>query len=133
MQNNIFGQYVLDIIGMVLTITIPIVIRYIIVYLEAKKQKSQEELKANKFKNTVDTAISTVQNVVDTVSQTYVNELKNQGSFTKEKQQEAFNKAFETAKSMISDDAKEILSTFYADYEQFLKVQIESYILSNKN
>lgn len=133
MQNNIIGQYILDIIGMVLTITIPIVVRYIIIYLDAKKQKAQKELGAKQFRDTVDTAISTVQNIVDTVSQTYVNELKNTNTFTKEKQQEAFNKALESAKAMISEDAKNILSTFYADYEEFLKVQIESYILSNKS
>lgn len=102
-------------------------------YISSKRESMKTETDISIFNNTLADALETVQKVVDTVSQTYVNSLKASGKFTAEEQEKAFNQALESAKNLLNEDSKKVLETAYKDLDAWLKVQIESYILSKKN
>lgn len=73
-----------------------------------------------------------VYDIVGSISQTYVNMLKQEGSFDSEAQKKAFNDAMKMAKSMLSQEAKDILSETYGDIDKWLSMQIESAVVKQK-
>jgi len=79
------------------------------------------------------TATNIVLNAVRSVFQTYVESLKTSGSFNKEAQLTALNKAKDIALSEFSDDVKEYITANFGDLETWLVNQIESSINFLKN
>ena len=73
-----------------------------------------------------------VYDVVASVSQTYVSTLKQQGKFDAEAQKKAFGDAMKTAKTMLSEEAKKVLSETYGDIDKWLSTQIESAVGKQK-
>ena len=78
-------------------------------------------------------AIGIVTNAVQVTFQTYVESLKNSGSFGKEEQAIAFDKA----KAIITSDLKEELKAFitqnYGDLQKWITKQVEASIYKLKN
>lgn len=75
------------------------------------------------------------QTVVDCVlatSQTYVESLKQQGKFDKEAQKIAFEMSYNAVIEILSDDAKEYLSTIYGDLNAYIVHLIEAEVNRNK-
>lgn len=75
------------------------------------------------------------QTVVDCVlatSQTYVESLKQQGKFDKEAQKIAFEMSYNAVIEVLSDDAKEYLSTIYGDLNAYIVHLIEAEVNRNK-
>lgn len=66
------------------------------------------------------------------VSQTYVDTLKHSNKFTKENQEEALAKAVETAKSLLTAEARTFLVEAYGDLNEFLKTNIEVEVREQK-
>lgn len=128
-------QFLNELLIAVVTVAIPIVVKYLTSYLNALKKKHLAEVEQDDkiaFDNSIIEAIDLVQKVVDKVSQTYVDSLKAQGKFDKEAQVESFNKAFEDAKSLISTETQGLISSVYTDFDKWVEVQIESYIRNKK-
>lgn len=74
-----------------------------------------------------------VMRCVTTVTQTYVSDLKKEGSFTKEKQEIAFNKSLDLIKSQLSTEVKDYIQENYGDLTSYLKSQIETIIYQSKD
>lgn len=75
------------------------------------------------------------QTVVDCVlatSQTYVESLKQQGKFDKDAQKIAFEMSYNAVIEVLSDDAKEYLSTIYGDLNAYIVHLIEAEVNRNK-
>ena len=66
----------MELLYVVLIGTIPIVSKYLIQQIEAKKNEILKNDKAENFQNSIDGAMSLVEKVVDYVSQTYVDSVK---------------------------------------------------------
>jgi hypothetical protein len=111
---------------------IPILSKYVIQYLEQKREQVKENTENSSFTATVDKAVSLICQTVDLVQQTYVDELKKAGNFTKEDHTEAFEMASNLVMEMLDTETKELLTTAYSDLDSWIEVQIESYILSKK-
>lgn len=73
-----------------------------------------------------------VSDAVTYVAQTYVDSLKKKGEFTKEAQQEAFNKAKEAAMSYITEDSRELFESVYGDLDEYVKMLIETEVRNLK-
>lgn len=69
---------------------------------------------------------------VQTIMQTYVNDLKKEGAFTKEAQVEAFNKCMNIITSQLTPELKQYIEDNFGDMEVYLKAQIEAFINSLK-
>lgn len=121
-----------ELLYVVLIGAIPIVSKYLIQQIEAKKNEILKNDKAEDFQNSIDGAMSLVEKVVDYVSQTYVDTLKKEGKFDAAAQQNAYNKAVEALEKLMDDDMKHVLINVYGDLSTWMKVAIESYIKSRK-
>lgn len=121
-----------ELLYVVLIGAIPIVSKYLIQQIEAKKNEILKDTKTNDFQNSIDGAMSLVEKVVDYVSQTYVDALKKEGKFDAAAQQNAYNKAVEALEKLMDDDMKHVLINVYGDLSTWMKVAIESYIKSRK-
>lgn len=78
-------------------------------------------------------ATNIVTSAVKSVFQTYVESLKNSGSFSKEAQAIALARAKDTVISQVSDDVKNYITTNYGDFNTWLTNQIEATINTLKN
>lgn len=78
------------------------------------------------------TAAECVSASVRATAQTYVDELKKNGSFDAAAQSEAFEKAKSTALKMFGDAAKKTLAEIFGDVDEYLSAQIESEVKNIK-
>ena len=73
-------------------------------------------------------ASTIVLDAVRCVFQTYVEALKKEGTFNKEAQLIAFNKAKEIALKQLNNDLKDYINNNFGDIETWLSTQIEASI-----
>jgi hypothetical protein len=76
---------------------------------------------------------ATVTDCVTATTQTYVSSLKQENAFTKEAQQEAFNKSYTAIMEVLSEDAKEYLTEAYGDLSTYITNLIEAKVNRAKN
>ena len=105
---------------------IPIITVFIGKFLYAKWEEVHGNIKNTKVKNTLDEVIEIIVNVVQATNQTFVDELKKKGEFTNEAAIDAFEISKETAVSMLSYEAIEIITEVYGDVDLYLDTLIES-------
>ena len=91
------------------------------------------KIKNNKAADLLTTATTIVINVVRSVFQTYVEALKKEGSFNKDAQIIALNKAKDIALTQMTDDVKDYLVTTYGSLDTWLDTNIEATINILKN
>ena len=91
------------------------------------------KIKNNELAKQLTTATTIVTNAVRVVFQTYVDTLKKNGSFDKEAQAEALNRAKNIALSQITEDTKSYIEENYGDFNNWLTIQIEASINCLKN
>ena len=91
------------------------------------------KIKNNKAADLFTTATTIVINAVRSVFQTYVEALKKEGSFNKDAQIIALNKAKDIALTQMTDDVKDYLVTTYGSLDTWLDTNIEATINILKN
>ena len=91
------------------------------------------KIKNNKAADLLTTATTIVINAVRSVFQTYVEALKKEGSFNKDAQIIALNKAKDIALTQMTDEVKNYLVTTYGSLDSWLDTNIEATINSLKN
>lgn len=110
-----------DILYMLLTVALPLVLRYAYQLVAAK-------LADTKYAE----AVNDVWTAVSYVNQTFVDSLKASGSFDEEAAQAAFEKAKTAALDIMKDSTYEWLEKTYVDVDAWFTVQIESAVNSAK-
>lgn len=110
-----------DIFYMVLTVAVPLVLRYVAQLVKTKVQNSKHE-------NAVDAVLS----AVEYVNQTYVDALKKAGKFDDNAQVEALLRAKEAALSIMDDCTREWIAKTYVGLDKWLTVQIEATVKAVK-
>ena len=78
-------------------------------------------------------AIDIVTNAVQVTFQTYVESLKNSGSFGKEEQAIAFDKAKAIISSELTEELKVFITQNYGDLQKWITNQVEATIYKLKN
>lgn len=109
--------------------------KYLVTVLNKKIDELQTNDELAKYKQLngyIDSAQAVVENVVLAVNQTYVDTLKQSGSFTVDAQAGAKDKAIKMAKEMLSKESKEAITVLYNDLDKYLSVVIESIVKQNK-
>ena len=91
------------------------------------------KIKNNKAADLLTTATTIVINSVRSVFQTYVEALKKEGSFNKDAQIIALNKAKDIALTQMTDEVKDYLVTTYGSLDSWLDANIEATINILKN
>lgn len=123
-----------DILLSVLSIIVTAIIIPLLTLIGTKLTKCIESNTVNTQSTALLTQATTiVVNVVKSVTQTYVDSLKQSGSFDLDAQKTALSKAKEAALTQMNDQVKTYLSNNYGDIDSWLTHQIESTINSLKN
>ena len=91
--------------------------------------KESNNVLANKYLEGLET---TIINCVKATNQTYVNTLKEQGSFDKAAQEEAFKRTYEAVMAIVTDDAQKYLKEITNDVPTLVTNLIESKISEAK-
>ena len=91
------------------------------------------KIKNNKAADLLTTATTIVINAVRSVFQTYVEALKTEGSFNKDAQIIALDKAKDIALTQMTDEVKNYLVTTYGSLDSWLDTNIEATINILKN
>lgn len=113
----------------ILTVILPVVATYVVNLIKVKIKESNiifEKTKNQNLEDLVKGALTDVMDSVLYVNQTYVDTLKASDSFDKESQKLAFNKAYEKALYLISDNAKSAIEELYGSFEEWLETKIET-------
>lgn len=106
--------------------------KYLIGYLSAKKDEintNTDSLIVQKYSNMIYT---TITDCVKATNQTYVDSLKQSGSFDAAAQEEAFNRTLAAVLAILTDDAKEYISATTGDLNVYLQQLIEAEVKKQK-
>lgn len=99
-------------------------------YLVKLIRKKNEELDAKVSKEVsrkyIDMLADTITDCVVSTNQTYVDALKEANAFDKEAQKKAFELTYNKIMNVLTEDAKEYLTTIYGDLEIYITTKIES-------
>ena len=124
-----FSEVLNYILYIVLTVILPVVATYVVNLIKAKITESNiiaETTKNEDISRLIKDALYDVMDAVLYVNQTYTDVLKQKGTFNEESQKEAFNKAYEKATELISQEAKDVIDKVYGSFDEWLKLKIES-------
>jgi len=124
------NQILLNILAAVTTCIILPLISFLGIKLSQwLSTKIKDEKAAALFKK----ATEIVTNAVRVTFQTYVESLKNSGSFGKDEQLIALNKAKQIITSELTEELKTFISENYGDLQAWISNQIEASIYKLKN
>ena len=109
-----------------------IITAYIVSYIKAKTN----ELNTNNSNEILVKYLSmlseTVCNCVIATNQTYVNSLKGQNAFDAEAQKKAFEMTYNAVIAVLSDEAKDYLTSVYGDLTMYITNMIEAEVNKNR-
>ena len=110
-----------DILYVLITAALPLVLRFVYQLVSAKVADSKYA-----------SAVNAVFSAVEFVNQTYVDALKEAGSFDAEAQAVALEKAKSAALETMEIGTRKWLEKSFADMDNWLTVQIESAVKASK-
>lgn len=105
---------------------------YFIKFINAKSNELINRVDNEKHDKYVLMLQETVTDCVLTTTQTYVDALKGQNAFDPEAQKKAFEMTKAAVLAILTDDAKEYLTSALGDFDQYLTTLIESQVQVNK-
>lgn len=125
MESLILLQYLLiPIIG--------ILTGFLIKYLKAKEKEITDKLDNETLERYIVMLDDTIIACVTATTQTYVEALKKENAFTKEAQQEAFQKTYDAIMAVLTEDAKKYLTQIYGDLNAYITNKIEAEVKAQK-
>jgi len=125
-------ELVQDLLYILLTAAVPVLTTYLCKFLYEKWTGNKDSVKNEHIKAVLEQVVSMVCDVVAATTQTYVDELKKNGEFTKEAATEAFKRSKETAMQLLTEEAKDIISKVYGNIDVYLDTLIEATVKSQK-
>jgi hypothetical protein len=111
------------------TVLVPLLIAltgFFVKWLNALSNSLKEQTNNETLQKYIDMLNTTVTDCVTATTQTYVSSLKQENAFTKEAQQEAFNKSYTAIMEVLSEEAKEYLTEAYGDLSTYITNLIEA-------
>lgn len=109
-----------------------ILTKFLVDYLSAKRDELKAKTDSEVAQKYTDMVYDTVVKCVIATNQTYVEGLKKENAFTKEAQEEAFNRTMNTVLAVLSNDAKEYITEATGDLNTYLTQLIEAEVNSQK-
>lgn len=127
-----FINYMIPAIGTALGTLLSALFAYLIVYINKKKQALLESSNNEIEKKYIEKISKTITDCVIATNQTFVETLKKENAFTKEAQEEAFQKTITNVMSILNEDCIEYLESITSDITVYLRNQIEAEVNKNK-
>lgn len=98
---------------------------YLVALLRRQTQQIEKDLNSEMASKYIELATDAVEQAVTYTAQTFVDALKVEGAFTKEKQLEAFQKARDKVLEILGDTTVAALGEIYGDFDVWLDTKIE--------
>lgn len=111
---------------------IPIIVTFLVKFCKAKTDEAISTVNNETLRQALSEATDAVYTAVTYTSQTYVDSLKEQGTFDKEAQIIALNTALKKAQSLLAAETKELLESLYGDLDNWLTTKIEQTVKEQK-
>ena len=127
-----FINYMIPVVGTALGTLLSALFAYLIVYINKKKQALLETSKSEIEKKYIEKISKTITDCVIATNQTFVETLKKENAFTKEAQEEAFQKTITNIMSILNEDCIEYLESITSDITVYLRNKIEAEVNKNK-
>lgn len=105
---------------------------YIVKFINVKSAEIQANTDNELASKYVGMLADTISACVIATNQTYVEALKKDNVFTKEAQEEAFQKTYNAVLETLTDEAKAYLSEIYGDLNAYIATKIEAEVNANK-
>lgn len=105
---------------------------YVVALLRRETAKLQKQIDNETASKYMDMAVNAVEQAVASTSQTFVDDLKSSGGFTKEKQREAFQKSKDKVQEILGDTTVVALGEIYGDFDAWINTKIEQVCLDFK-
>lgn len=115
---QIFELCVIPLLGILTT--------YLVKLIRKKNKELDEKVSKEVSKKYIDMLADTITDCVVSTNQTYVDALKEANAFDKEAQKKAFELTYNKIMNVLTEDAKEYLTTIYGDLEIYITTKIES-------
>ena len=127
-----FINYMVPVVGTALGTLLSALFAYLIVYINKKKQALLESSNNEIEKKYIEKISKTITDCVIATNQTFVETLKKENAFTKEAQEEAFQKTITNVMSILNEDCIEYLESITSDITVYLRNKIEAEVNKNK-
>lgn len=105
---------------------------YFVKFINLKSAEFQAKVENDTADKYIAMLADTITTCVVATNQTYVEALKKDNAFTKEAQQEALRQTLGAVMAVLSEDAKEYLSSIYGDLTAYITSRIEAEVQLNK-
>ena len=115
---QIFELCVIPLLGVLTT--------YLVKLIRKKNEELDAKVSKEVSKKYIDMLADTITDCVISTNQTYVDALKEANAFDKEAQKKAFELTYNKIMNILTEDAKEYLTTIYCDLEIYITTKIES-------
>lgn len=115
---QIFELCVIPLLGILTT--------YLVKLIRKKNKELDAKVSKEVSKKYIDMLADTITDCVISTNQTYVDALKEANAFDKEAQKKAFELTYNKIMNVLTEDAKEYLTTIYGDLEIYITTKIES-------
>ncbi len=127
------NEFLSELLMTVITAAVPVLSAYAITLIRKARDKAAAQTDSIKQQDYISEIADAISVAVATTSQTYVDALKKTGSFTKEAQAEAAQKALTTCIASISPAATAFIERAYGDMKEYLTTRIEAEVRKQKN
>lgn len=109
-----------------------LVLTNVFVYLSNLSKEKIEKIDNIKVREASYKLLDIVTKCVSATNQEFVGDLKNQGKFDRDQQEEAWNKTKNKINKILDDESKEILEKAYGDLNSYINQSIENEVKLQK-
>lgn len=109
-----------------------LVLTNIFVYLSNLSKEKIAKIENIKFREASEKLLDIITKCVAATNQEFVGDLKKQGKFDRDQQEEAWNKTKNKINKILDDESREILDKAYGDLNSYINQTIEDEVTNQK-
>lgn len=121
-----------DILIKILVSVAILVLTNVFVYLSNLSKEKIEKIENIKVREASYKLLDIVTKCVSATNQEFVGDLKKEGKFDRDQQEEAWNKTKNKINKILDDESKEILEKAYGDLNSYINQTIEDEVTNQK-
>lgn len=125
-------EMIMELLFAVITAAVPVLAGFVISYINKAKDKAVAQTDDTKTQGYIAEIARAISDAVAATSQTYVDALKQAGTFDEKAQKEAAKKALTACLASISPAAREFIESVYGDIVEYLTTKIEAEVRKQK-
>lgn len=109
-----------------------LVLTNVFVYISNLSKEKVAKIENIKVREAIDKLLDIITKCVSATNQEFVGDLKKQGKFDKDQQEEAWNKTKNKINKILDDESREILEKAYGDLNSYINQTIEDEVTNQK-